>query len=54
MTLKYCQLIEYYVIGRFSWKNHAEIMHQKPVQDPFLILVNNPKQLFHARNCFKN
>ena len=54
MELKLCPLIEYYVIGRFSWKNHAEIMHWKPVQDPFLILVNNPKQPLHARNCFKN
>ena len=33
--------------------NHAEIMHQKPVRDPFLILVNNQKQPFHAKNCFK-
>ena len=33
---------------------HAEIMHWKPVQDLFLILVNNPKQPLHARNCFKN
>ena len=30
-----------------------EIMHQKPVRDPFLILVNNPKQPVHARNCLK-
>ena len=29
-------------------------MHQKPVRDPFLILVNNQKQPFHARNYFKN
>ena len=54
MTLKLCQLIEYYVIGTFSWKNHAEIMHRKPVQDPILILVNNPKQPFHARLFFKD
>ena len=55
MTLKLdiCQLIEYYVIGTFSWKTHAEIMHRKPVQGPFLISVNNPKQLLHTRNCFK-
>ena len=54
MTLKHCQLIEYYLIGTFLWKNHVDIMHQKPVQDPYLILVNNPKQPLHARNCFKN
>ena len=54
MTLKLCQLIEYYIIGTFSWKSHAEIMHRKPVRDPFLILVNNSKQRLHARNCFKN
>ena len=33
--------------------NHAEIVHQKLVPDPFLILVNNPKQPSHARNYFK-
>ena len=53
MTLKLCQLIEYYIIGTFSWKNHSEIMHQKPVQDPFLILVNHPQQQLLARNSFK-
>ena len=49
-----CELIEYYIVGTFSWERHAEIMHWKPVQDPFLILVNNPKQPSHTRNCFKN
>ena len=29
-------------------------MHQKLVPDPFLILVNNPKQLLHAKNSFEN
>ena len=38
----------------FSWKNHAEIIHQNPVQESFLTLVNNPKQPLHTRNCFKN
>ena len=28
-------------------------MHQTSVPDPFLILVNNPKQPLHARNSFK-
>ena len=34
-------------------KNHAENVHQKLVPDPFLILVNNPKQPLHARNHFE-
>ena len=29
-------------------------MHQKLVPDPFLILVNNPKQPLNARNSFKH
>ena len=29
-------------------------MHQKLVPDPFFVLVNKPKQPFHARNLFKN
>ena len=37
----------------FLWKNHAENGHQKLVPDSFLILVNNPKQLLHARNSVK-
>ena len=28
-------------------------MHQNLVQDPFLILVNNPEQPLHARNFSK-
>ena len=39
--------------GIFLWKNHAENVHQKLVADPFLISVNKPKQLLHARNYFK-
>ena len=35
-------------------RNYEEIMDWNLVQDPFLILVNNSKQPFHARNCFKN
>ena len=35
-------------------ENHAENAHQKLVPEPFLILVNNPKQSLHARNYFKN
>ena len=27
-------------------------MNQKLIPDPFLILVNNPKQPLHARNSF--
>ena len=29
-------------------------MHQKFVLDPFLILLNNPKQTLHAGNSFEN
>ena len=29
-------------------------MTQKLVPEPFLILLNNPKQPLHARNSFKN
>ena len=32
----------------------TENVHQKLVPDPFLILVNDPKQSLHARNSFKN
>ena len=32
----------------FNEKNNAENVHQ----DPFLILVNNPKQPLHGRNSF--
>ena len=39
---------------RFLWKNHAENVHQELVSEHFLILINNPKQLLHARNWFKN
>ena len=35
-------------------ENHDEDVHQKLVPDPFLILLNNPKQPLHARNPFKN
>ena len=53
MTLKLCQLLEYYVRNIFmekSCRNYA------PKSSPrfFLILVNNSKQLLHARNYFKN
>ena len=35
------------------WKIQAEIVHQKLVPDPFVILVNNPKQPLHAKNYFR-
>ena len=35
-------------------ESHAENAHQKLFPDPFLILINNPKQPLHARNYFKN
>ena len=34
-------------------EKHEENVHQKLVPDPFLILVNNPKQPLHARNFKK-
>ena len=50
--MKLCPLIEYQ--RTFLWKKHAENVLQKPVPEPFLILVNNRKQPLHARNYFKN
>ena len=38
----------------FYEKNYAENVQQKVVPDPFLILVNTPKQSLHATNYFKN
>ena len=35
-------------------KKEAENVHLKLIPDPFLILVNNPKQPLHARNSFTN
>ena len=52
MTLKLCPLIEYSRV--FLLENHAENVYQRLVLEPFLILVNNPKQPLHARNSFKN
>ena len=53
MTLELCSLIEYEIWNIFK-ENHAENVHQKLVPNPFLILVNNPKQPLHAVNSFKN
>ena len=44
MKLKPCPEIKKY---------HAENVPQKPVPDLFINLVNNPKQLLHARNYLK-
>ena len=44
VTLKLCPLR----------KNHGENVHQKLPPKPFLILLNNPKQLLDERNSFKN
>ena len=35
-------------------ENYAQNVHQKTAPNPFLILVNNPKQPLYARNSFKN
>ena len=37
----------------FCWKNHVENVQEKLVRNPFLILVNNPKQPLYARNSFE-
>ena len=34
-------------------KRSCRDVYQKLAPDSFLILVNNPKQPLHARNCFK-
>ena len=33
---------------------YIKLMHKKLAPDPFLILLNNPKQPLHARNFFEN
>ena len=38
----------------FLRKNHAENVHQKLAPNPFLILLNNTKQILHAGNSFEN
>ena len=48
------QEIIFIISVTFLLKNHAENMHQKLVPDPFLVLMNNFKEPFHARNYFKN
>ena len=52
----HCKFVNWYSIrkGAFVWKNHAENIPLKLIPDPFLILVNNPKQPLHARNSFTN
>ena len=52
----YCKFVNWYSIrkGAFVRKNHAENIPLKLIPDPFLILVNNPKQPLHARNSFTN
>ena len=35
-------------------KNHVENVYHKLAPDPFLILLNNPKQSLHANNYYKN
>ena len=53
MKLKLCPQMEYEE-KTFLWKNHAENLHQKLFPDPFIILVNKPKQPLHARNYLKS
>ena len=42
------------ILVQFLYKNHAENVQQKLVPDLFIILVNNPKQPWHAKNYFKS
>ena len=53
MTLKLCQVIDYYTRNIFMEKSYRKCT-PKARPRPFLILVNNPKQLVHARNYFRN
>ena len=48
--------IDTLAIDRVLNKEHfyAGNVHQKLVPDPFLILLNNPKQPLQSRNSFKN
>ena len=43
-----------WAIAKFSGEKFTESVYQKVVPDPFLILVNSPKQLMHASNSFEN
>ena len=54
MALKLCQLNKSIKQGTFVWEKHAENVHQELIPGPFLILLSNPKQPFHARNSFTN
>ena len=43
-----------YQIKNIFIENNTENVKEKLVPDPFIILVNNRKQLLHARNYFKS
>ena len=49
-----CISCDYDQIKNILCKNHAKNVKEKLVLDIFIILVNNPKQPFHARNSFKS
>ena len=49
MVLKPCPYMEYQIKKVFIEK-YAKNVQQKLVPDPFIILVNNPKQPLYARN----
>ena len=42
-----------YQIKNIFIKNYTKNVQQKLVSDLFIIFVNKPKQLLHARNYFK-
>ena len=47
-------LIDRELNKEYFYGKYAENVHQKQATDPFLILLNNPKQPLHARNFFRN
>ena len=55
ITLKLCQLIKYSKRNIFIYlKKSCRKCAPKATPDPFLILLNNPKQLLYVRNSFKD
>ena len=51
MALKLCPLTEYLIKNIFVEKSCGKYAPKVP--DPFIVLVNNPKQPLHAGNSFE-
>ena len=49
-VLHWYNFVHWYSItyGTFLWEYHAENVHQKIAPNPFLVLLNKPKQPLHA------